>query len=93
MSVSALIYLGVVAFLWAPCALAVRRVSEAGVLDRAAAGLVTAFAWPITVPLLSVAAARGAVARMRRPGLAVAEDGLEALALDAPVQFPVAVNS
>jgi len=86
MSVSVLIYLGVVAALWPVCAFAVRRVASSGLIDRAVARLVTAMAWPITVRVLAFAGVRRST---RRPHLRLVSDGLETLAYDAPRRVAV----
>jgi hypothetical protein len=90
-SISILIYLGAVAVLWPACMFAVRRVSGQGLVDRLAAGLITAMAWPVTVPVLGIAAVRRG--HERRPQLELVPDGLEALAIDVPAPTTVAVNS
>jgi hypothetical protein len=89
MSVSVLVYICAVAVLWPACAYAVRRVSGNSVFDRAAAGLVTAIAWPVTVPVLAFAATRRALHRPERPHLELVRDGLESLAIDAPPRAAV----
>ena len=83
MSISVLVYLGAVAVLWPACAFAVRRVAGEGLLDRLAAGLVTAMAWPVTVPLLAANGVRRAVTKPQPRRLELVHDSREARAYEA----------